>query len=148
MSVRMTVYFDGSFWVGVLERAEPDGTGDENVRAARVVFGAEPTDVQLYEYLRHAGLDLLNRAAASPAVPGGRAAARPMNPKRAARMARREAARVAASGTGTAAQEAVKREIVERKARAAGERRAEDDRRAGERRRRTRRRRAERRRGR
>lgn len=55
------------------ERAEPDDTGGERVRAARVVFGAEPFDAELYGYLRRAGRELLERAAANPAVTGVRA---------------------------------------------------------------------------
>lgn len=41
-SATFTVYFNGQFWVGVLEH--DDGT---HVRAAQTVFGAEPTDKAL-----------------------------------------------------------------------------------------------------
>lgn len=148
MGVRLTVYFDGSFWAGVLEHAEPDGHGGERVRATRVVFGAEPSDAELYAYLQREGVRLLARAAANPAVDGGRAAIRPPNPKRALRMARREAARVAAARTGTAAQEAVREEITESKRQSARKNRAERARKSAEQRRIARQKRTERRKGR
>lgn len=148
MGVRLTVYFDGSFWSGVLEHAEPDGQGGERVRATRVVFGSEPSDAELYAYLQHEGVRLLARAAANPAVDGGRAGARPLNPKRAMRMARREAARVAADRTGTAAQEAVRQEITQSKRQSARKKRDERARQAADQRRIARQKRTERRKGR
>jgi hypothetical protein len=144
----MTIYFDGSFWSGVLEHAEPDGHGGERVRAARVVFGTEPTDAELYAYLQRTGVELLARAAANPAVDGGRAGIRPPNPKRAMRQARKAAARIAESATGTAAQEAVRAEFEERKRRSAQENRDEKAERAADQRRIARRKRTERRKGR
>ena len=41
-----TVLFQPPFWVGIAERWEEKGYS-----AARVVFGAEPTDAQLYEWI-------------------------------------------------------------------------------------------------
>ena len=47
---RLTVFFEEPFWVGVFEQ-ETDGV----MRAARVVFGAQPTDAEVFEFvLRHA----------------------------------------------------------------------------------------------
>ena len=47
---RLTVFFEEPFWVGVFEQ-ETDGV----IRAARVVFGAQPTDAEVFEFvLRHA----------------------------------------------------------------------------------------------
>jgi len=148
MGVRLTVYFDGSFWAGVLEHTETDGRGGERVRATRVVFGSEPSDAELYAYLQRDGVRLLERAAANPAVDGGRAALRPPNPKRAMRMARREAERVAAARTGTAAQQAVREEITESKRQSARKKRDERARQAAEQRRIARQKRTERRKGR
>ena len=37
MKTESTLYFDGQFWVGVIERHEAD-----RVRAVRIVFGAQP----------------------------------------------------------------------------------------------------------
>ena len=47
---RLTVFFEEPFWVGVFEQ-ETDGV----ICAARVVFGAQPTDAKVFEFvLRHA----------------------------------------------------------------------------------------------
>ena len=105
ISAQLTVFFDGRFWVGVLEHHELRHGGDANsraitVRAARHVFGAEPSDVELYDFLLTHGGALIDRAVASPPVPAPRSVdssstPRP-NPKRAARQAAKEAARAAA----------------------------------------------------
>ena len=76
ISAQFTLYFDGRFWVGVLECRERHHGGDVNgqaitVRAARHVFGAEPSDVELYDFLLARGGELIDRAAASPPVSAG-----------------------------------------------------------------------------
>ena len=43
---RLTVYFEGPFWVGVLEREEAG-----RLEACKVTFGAEPKDRQVYDCL-------------------------------------------------------------------------------------------------
>ena len=43
---RLTVDFEGPFWVGVLEREEAG-----RLEACKVTFGAEPKDRQVYEWL-------------------------------------------------------------------------------------------------
>lgn len=43
---KLTVYFDEPFWVGVFERME-----DGNLSAAKVTFGAEPKDYEVYEFI-------------------------------------------------------------------------------------------------
>ena len=55
ISAQFTLYFDGRFWVGVLEHHERHRGGDVvgqviTVRAARHVFGGEPSDVELYDF--------------------------------------------------------------------------------------------------
>ena len=112
ISAQFTLYFDGRFWVGVLEHHELRHGGDAisraiTVRAARHVFGAEPSDVELYDFLLTHGGALIDRAAACPPVPASRSAGsssapRP-NPKRAARQAAKEAARARPSTAAQAA---------------------------------------------
>lgn len=41
-----TVYFDDPYWVGIIEL-----TVDDTYSVARIVFGSEPTDAQILEYL-------------------------------------------------------------------------------------------------
>ena len=93
-----TVLFQPPFWVGVAERWEEGGYS-----AARVVFGAEPTDARLYEWL----LREWHRLDFSPAAEGARPAAERKNPKRAQREAR---AATQARGISTRAQEALSRQ--------------------------------------
>ncbi|MDA2809554.1 YjdF family protein [Nocardiopsis sp. RSe5-2] len=64
MGARFTVYFEHPFWVGVLELDDADG-----VRAARHVFGSEPTGPELMEFVRRDFLALRERALACPPVP-------------------------------------------------------------------------------
>jgi len=126
-SATFTVYFEGPFWVGVLEIRQGDG-----VRAARHVFGAEPTDPQLYDFAVGGGFDALGRAAARAAsVPAGERSGsrtgRPVSPKRAARQAARQAREPAVS---TAAQRALQRAREANRTLARQEGRAERERRA------------------
>ena len=131
ISAQLTVFFDGRFWVGVLEHHELRHGGDAiscatTVRAARHVFGAEPSDVELYDFLLTHGGALIDRAAASPPIPtsgsagsAGSLSAPHPNPKRAARRAAKEAARARPS---TAAQAALSAAREETSARAAHDR--------------------------
>ena len=93
-----TVLFQPPFWVGIAERWEEAGYS-----AARVVFGAEPTDAQLYEWLEREW----HRLKFSPAAEGERPVPERRNPKRALREAR-AATRI--RGVSTRAQEALSRQ--------------------------------------
>lgn len=95
-----TVYFDGQFWVGVLEEQSAG-----QLRAVRVVFGAEPSDAELYDWVQRNGRELFERLDEAAAVPAEASVARRGNPKRAQREAAREARMPEAS---TAAQRALK----------------------------------------
>ena len=94
-----TVLFQPPFWVGIAERWEAAGYS-----AARVVFGAEPTDAQLYQWL----LREWHRLDFSPAAEGERPVTQRKNPKRALREAR-EATQV--RGVSTRTQEALGRQL-------------------------------------
>ena len=77
ISAQFTLFFDGRFWVGVLELHERRRGAEANdqggtVRAARHVFGAEPSDAELYDFLLTHGGALIDRAAACPPVPASR----------------------------------------------------------------------------
>lgn len=62
-SVTLTVLFEAPFWVGVVERVE-----DGRLSACRIVFGAEPKDYEVWEYVlrSYSGLKF------SPAVEAAR----------------------------------------------------------------------------
>ena len=134
VSAQLTVFFDGRFWVGVLEHHELRHGGDAisraiTVQAARHVFGAEPTDVELYDFLLARSGELIDRAAESPAVPAsqsvGSSSRRP-NPKRAARQAAKEAARARPSTAAQAALAAAREETATRASRDRSRRRRQE----------------------
>ncbi|MER7129883.1 YjdF family protein [Streptosporangium saharense] len=114
--ISLAVYYEGSFWVGVLEMVE----GDE-LRVTRFVLGSEPTDPELYAFLMRHGSALLAQTAGSRAVPAGERVERRANPKRAAKLAARQAARI--STRSTASQEAMRIELESRRREAATDRR-------------------------
>ncbi len=93
-----TVLFQPPFWVGIAER-----WGEEGYSAARVVFGAQPTEPQLYEWL----LREWHRLNFSPAAEGERPIPVRKNPKREQREAH---AATRARRTGTRVQEALSRQ--------------------------------------
>jgi len=105
LSTRLTVYFDGQFWVGFFERR--DGA---NASVARHVFGPEPSLPQIADLVSGPAwsrLTFLPTDAIDAAVPTPAA-----NPKRRQREAAREAR---ASAPSTRSQDALKAAIEELK---------------------------------
>lgn len=100
MPSTFSVFYDGQFWVGVLEI-----TDDSDVRAARHVFGGEPTNAELEEFAVKGYDRLLDRALAAPPVTADTRPAAHVNPKRLARLAAREQA---ARPVSSAAQDALR----------------------------------------
>ena len=48
VSGKLTVYFNEPFWIGVFERIE-----DGKLSVAKVTFGAEPKDYDVYEFIQN-----------------------------------------------------------------------------------------------
>ena len=93
--VTLTVFFDGQFWIGIFERTE-----DGKLSVSRVVFGAEPKEQQVQEFvLRH-----YLKLRFSPPVEGVKTQTIASNPKR----RQRQIARSAEKGIGTKSQQAMK----------------------------------------
>ena len=99
VSSTLTVYHDGQFWVGVVEHVE-----DGMLRVARVVFGTEPSNEEVYTWVLERWLSLRLSAETEPVGP--RAGRIPGNPKRRAREA---AKAMRQHGSATAAQLALAR---------------------------------------
>ena len=120
MSVTLLVFFEDPFWVGIVERREGG-----RLRAARVVFGAEPSDREVYAWV----LECFDGLHFSPPVKDGLRRAMAQNPKR----RQRQAAKAAVQGVGTRSQQALQsaREAnaQQRVARSASQREAEAQRR-------------------
>ncbi len=95
--MKLTVYFDGQFWVGVIEQQTIRGFS-----ALRHVFGSEPRDEELLHFIHH---DLSRRLdALTAAVSWKERDVSRSNPKRIARLAAQEMRNVPVS---TKAQEAI-----------------------------------------
>ena len=91
----LTVFFDEPFWVGVFERSE-----DDKLSAAKVTFGAEPKDSEVWDYiLRH-----YYKLQFSPAV-NVKVKQNADNAKRRQRNARKQ---LGTAGIGTKSQQALK----------------------------------------
>lgn len=94
MCMTLWVFFEEPYWIGVFERTEGN-----QLTAARVVFGAEPSDREVLDWL----LENFDRLKFSPAVKGKGPAQLAANPKR----RQREAAKAAAGRPGTRSQQAL-----------------------------------------
>ena len=95
VSGRLTVFFEEPFWVGVFERIS-----ECRLSVCRIVFGAEPKDYEVYDFV----LKNYCRLRFSPAVAADvREAGR--NPKRIQREVRKQ---VQNTGVGTKSQQALK----------------------------------------
>ncbi len=92
---KLTVFFEEPFWVGVFERV-----CDGKLSVSRVVFGGEPKDYEVYEFI----LQHSHRLQFSPAVEA-ELKAPPQNPKRLQPEARKQ---TQATGIGTKSQQALK----------------------------------------
>lgn len=92
---KLTVFFEEPFWVGVFERYE-----DGKLSVAKVTFGAEPKDYDVYQFIleHYYGLQF------SPAV-AVVAKETKKNPKRMKRDARNQMQKI---GIGTKSQQALK----------------------------------------
>jgi len=94
--ITLSVLFEDPFWVGIFEETE-----GRKLRAARVVFGAEPTDAAVYEFIltSYQKIRFSDPVHASPTV------IHCSNPKR---MQREIARTTKKKSVGTKAQQAIK----------------------------------------
>ena len=98
----LTVFFEGPFWVGVFERVE-----DGRLSVCRVVFGNEPRDYEVWDFILKNYYSLKFSPAVEVAEKGGR-----VNPKRRQREAERQTMQ---AGIGTKSQQALQLQREERK---------------------------------
>lgn len=103
----ITVFFDDPFWVGVYECRS-----DEKLEAARIVFGEEPKDYEVYYFL----LENWKTLRFSPPVEDTGKVEAKVNPKRMQRAISRQ---LSQQGVGTKAQQALKlqheQNVIQRK---------------------------------
>ena len=91
---KLMVFFEDPFWVGIFERIESG-----KLSVCRVVFGSEPKDYEVWEYL----LKNYSRLRFSPSVETV-VKKESVNPKRLQRQIRKE---TVATGIGTKSQQAL-----------------------------------------
>ena len=99
---KLTIFYDEPFWVGVFE--ELDG---KRLSVCRVVFGAEPTDAEIYAFI----LRDFNRLPFSPPVKT-ELKQKADNPKRRQRNAHKQLEK---SVVGTKSQQALQKQYKENK---------------------------------
>lgn len=92
---QLTVYFDPPFWVGIYERIS-----DETLTVAKITFGTEPKDYEVYDYL----LKHWNTLSFSPPIAETERKTSPQNPKRLQRVIQ---AKLQEKGVGTKSQQAL-----------------------------------------
>ncbi|MCB5475700.1 YjdF family protein [Blautia luti] len=92
---KLTVYFEEPFWVGVFERIE-----DGKLSVAKVIFGAEPKDYEVQEYIQQYYFSLKFSPAVEIVVKDIK-----RNPKRMHREVKKQ---TIGTGTGTKSQQALK----------------------------------------
>lgn len=93
--IGLTVYFEEPFWVGVFERIE-----NGKISAAKVSFGSEPKDYEVYEFILKHFFDLQFSPAVATVVKETK-----KNPKRMQQDARKSLEK---TGIGTKSQQALK----------------------------------------
>ncbi|OPJ60970.1 YjdF family protein [Clostridium oryzae] len=101
--IKLTVFFDDPFWVGVFER-----NNNYELEVSRVVFGEEPKDNEIYNFI----LNNFYRLKFSQPISSDHVYERKINPKRMHRKIRNT---VRNDGIGTKAQQAIKLDLENRK---------------------------------
>jgi hypothetical protein len=106
-SAQLTVFFEDPFWVGVFETVDERGHA-----VCRVVFGAEPTDAQVHEFVLARYPRLTFTEPRAEGDPETLPAAPRVNPKRRQHEARRATEQ---TGVSSKAQEAMRLDLEQRK---------------------------------
>lgn len=103
MNITLNVFYEDPFWVGVFEK-----TFGDSLEVARVVFGKEPKDGEVYEFI----LMHYNSIKFSSPVKEANTLNKRINPKR---LKRKINAQMQYRGIGTKAQNALKLELENNK---------------------------------
>lgn len=100
-STTLSIFFEGPYWVAILEQVTAD-----KLRAARYVFGSEPSDPEVYEFIDQHYADLLTHL--SEPIPISEHATKQINPKRQQRLIQKQ---INESHSSTKAQEALRLQL-------------------------------------
>ena len=96
VSVKLTVYFEDPFWVGIFERSI-----DEKLSVCKVIFGAEPKDNEVLNFV----LNRYNKLRYSPEILNEKVSKEKINPKRIQRDVKKQ---LNNKGVGTKSWQALK----------------------------------------
>lgn len=96
VSVKLTVYFENPFWIGIFER-----NIDEKLSVCKVIFGAEPKDNEVLEFV----LNRYSKLKYSPEIQYEKVFKEKVNPKRVQRDVKKQ---LNNKGVGTKSQQALK----------------------------------------
>ncbi len=101
LSIKLTVFFEDPFWVGVLEK-----TIENTYSICRVVFGREPTNYEIYNFVQknHQKLNFHEASKSEPVLPPK---IKKLKPKKKQKRAGRESQN---QGLGTKAQQALQKQ--------------------------------------
>lgn len=102
----LTIYYDGQFWIGVVEFHE-----NERLKAYRYVFGTEPNDSEVLEFVNNRLLGIIHKSK-QVGIEDKKKLKKKINPKR---LQRKVAKEIQNRGVSAKAQEAIKKEIEQRK---------------------------------
>lgn len=107
--MKLTIYFDGSFWCGLIEDAS-----DNHYQAIRYVFGPEPKDADVLDFIAKRLPGLLEQ---SGSITSKQKTEKKINPKRMQRLINREKRRPVVSTKAQMAMSELRNQAkVERKA--------------------------------
>lgn len=99
---KLTIYFEEPFWVGVFEELDGD-----KLSVCRTVFGAEPTDAEIYDFILKHYYHLRFSVPVKTEIKK-----KADNPKRRQRNARKQ---LENTGIGTKSQQALQKQFEENK---------------------------------
>ncbi len=106
ISIKATIFFETRYWVGTFERTDKEGYA-----VARHIFGAEPTDPEVYDFVLNHYLELKFGKFKEFQLQIKR-----MNPKRVQREVRREMEKIKeTSRPSTLAQDYIREELEKNK---------------------------------
>ncbi|UKS27386.1 YjdF family protein [Paenibacillus sp. HWE-109] len=105
--MKLTIYFEDQckFWIGIIESEE-----NNELRACRHIFGKEPKEMEILEFVNHQMLPLISRT--KQTVETKYKEDKRINPKRLARLVTTE---IQQRGMSTYAQQVIKLELENRK---------------------------------
>ena len=102
--VKLTILFENPFWIGIYEREE-----NKNYEVCKIVFGAEPKDYEIYNFL----MNNWNKFQFRLSIKTQKETEKKQNPKRMQREIKKQLQNI---GIGTKAQQTLKLQQEQKKA--------------------------------